>query len=161
MKMYTVKEIADMVKTNPETVRRWIRQGYLKAEQDSRRNGYMVSERMLKEFLKEHPKYEVNANPLLTASTLIPFIGTALISGLITSKALKKETEEIAETPVSEVIKLIDAELNARTASVKRKEETVAQLLQEIEEEKNIIAKIEILLNDVKHKPDNPKGEDD
>ena len=33
MNTYTVKEIADMLKTNPETVRRWIRLGKLEADQ--------------------------------------------------------------------------------------------------------------------------------
>ena len=39
MKTYSVKDIADMLNTNPETVRRWIRAGKLKAHQTSRKDG--------------------------------------------------------------------------------------------------------------------------
>lgn len=35
MDTYSVKEIADMLNTNPETVRRWIRSGNLEAIQES------------------------------------------------------------------------------------------------------------------------------
>ena len=34
MDTYSVKEIADMLNTNPETVRRWIRSGKLEAIQE-------------------------------------------------------------------------------------------------------------------------------
>ena len=44
MKTYSVKDIADMLNTNPETVRRWIRAGKLKADQTSRKDGNMVRE---------------------------------------------------------------------------------------------------------------------
>ena len=37
MDTYSVKEIADMLNTNPETVRRWIRSGKLEAIQESRK----------------------------------------------------------------------------------------------------------------------------
>ena len=44
MKMYSVKEISEMLDANPETVRRWIRAGKLKADQYSRKDGNMVQE---------------------------------------------------------------------------------------------------------------------
>jgi putative ATPase subunit of terminase (gpP-like) len=37
MDTYSVREIADMLNTNPETVRRWIRPGKLEAIQESRK----------------------------------------------------------------------------------------------------------------------------
>lgn len=50
MKTYTVKEISDMLKIDPETVRRWIRSGKLQAEQSSRKDGNVVTDQMLQSF---------------------------------------------------------------------------------------------------------------
>lgn len=47
MDTYSVKEIADMLNTNPETVRRWIRSGKLEAIQESRKGGNVVTKSML------------------------------------------------------------------------------------------------------------------
>ena len=44
MTTYSVRQIAEKLNTNPETVRRWIRDGKLKAEQTSRRDGNVVTE---------------------------------------------------------------------------------------------------------------------
>ena len=52
MKTYSVKEIAELLNTNPETVRRWIRSGKLGAIQDSRKEGNVVTQAMLDSFLK-------------------------------------------------------------------------------------------------------------
>lgn len=52
MKYYTVKEIAEILMVNEETVRRWIRNGTLKAERgENRRHGSKVDENVLKEFV--------------------------------------------------------------------------------------------------------------
>lgn len=37
MSEYNVKQISEMLDTNPETVRRWIRSGKLEAEQTSKK----------------------------------------------------------------------------------------------------------------------------
>lgn len=39
MKIYTVNEIAYLLGLNPETIRRWVRSGKLKAIQNSRKEG--------------------------------------------------------------------------------------------------------------------------
>lgn len=57
MKTYSVKQIAEMLSTNPETVRRWIRDDKLKAVQVSRKDGNLVTEAELERFLKATPKY--------------------------------------------------------------------------------------------------------
>lgn len=61
MKTYTVKEIADLVDTNPETVRRWIRSGKLCADQLSRKEGNVVHEEDLYKFLRSTSKYSAIA----------------------------------------------------------------------------------------------------
>lgn len=57
MKKYTVVQIADILDTNPETVRRWIRSDKLEAEQSSRKQGNTVTEAALQDFLRGAPKY--------------------------------------------------------------------------------------------------------
>ena len=47
MDTYTVKEVAKMMNTSEETVRRWIRSGKLKANMDSRKKGSVITDAML------------------------------------------------------------------------------------------------------------------
>lgn len=54
MEFYTVKEIAEMLLVNEETVRRWIRENKLDAERGVGRQGSKVSTDSLKKFLKEN-----------------------------------------------------------------------------------------------------------
>lgn len=56
-KEYTVKEIAQMLSTNEETVRRWIRDGKLESESSSRKGGHRVSSESFTTFLHNTPKY--------------------------------------------------------------------------------------------------------
>ena len=52
MDTYTVKEVAKMMNTSEETVRRWIRSGKLKANMNSRKKGSVITDAMLREFTK-------------------------------------------------------------------------------------------------------------
>lgn len=54
---YTVKQISNLLDVDPETVRRWIRRGDLKATQRSKKDGNVISEDQLNEFLISRPKY--------------------------------------------------------------------------------------------------------
>lgn len=54
MEFYTVKEIAEMLSVNEETVRRWIRENKLDAERGTGRQGSKVSLESLKKFLDEN-----------------------------------------------------------------------------------------------------------
>lgn len=55
--MLTTKKIANILIVSEETVRRWIRQGNLKSEQKSRKNGNCVFEKDFIDFLSTRPKY--------------------------------------------------------------------------------------------------------
>lgn len=79
MKTYSVKQIAELLNTNPETVRRWIRDGKLKGEQASRKDGNTVTEDELVKFLKENPKY----------SSLLAQLGGGVMSGVVAASATK------------------------------------------------------------------------
>ena len=57
MKTYTVAEIAKLLNVNKETVRRWIRSGQLKSTKKSKRDGNVIDELDLFEFVQTKPKY--------------------------------------------------------------------------------------------------------
>ena len=57
MKTYNVAEIAKLLNVNKETVRRWIRSGQLKSTQKSKKDGNVVDEVDLFEFVQTKPKY--------------------------------------------------------------------------------------------------------
>ena len=86
MNTYSVKQIADLLETNPETVRRWIRADKLKAVQISRKDGNVVTEGELQRFLRATPKYL----PKLTAgiAALSPVIGIPSLAGGILAGAV-------------------------------------------------------------------------
>lgn len=98
MKTYSVKQIADLLETNPETVRRWIRDDKLKAVQVSRKDGNIITEAELQKFLKATPKYL----PKFTAgiTTLAPAIGIATLAGGIIAGAVMGYLDEKKETDV-------------------------------------------------------------
>lgn len=50
MESYNVKDVAKLLGTSEETVRRWIRSGKLKASMDSRKGGSVITEG--KDFLR-------------------------------------------------------------------------------------------------------------
>lgn len=106
MRNFTVKEISEILNTNPETVRRWIRDGRLEAEQVSRKDGNVVSERSLNEFLKKTPKYAtVAASSLATGLTASGFGALAGLSIMATTAIVskfisdKKPSGEVSITP--------------------------------------------------------------
>lgn len=87
---YSVKDIADMLQTNPETVRRWIRKGKLKASKGaSRSGGSSVSESDFLKFLSESPKYFAMAGQSISKTS--PAIGVSLaVAGVLSGAAAVK-----------------------------------------------------------------------
>ena len=57
MKTYSVAEIAKLLNVNKETVRRWIRSGQLKSTKKSKKDGNVIDELDLFEFVQTKPKY--------------------------------------------------------------------------------------------------------
>lgn len=84
MKTYTVKEIAEILKTNPETVRRWIRSGKLASTMTSTKAGNIVSEDAFNKFVKETPKYATMlAGSAVTSPVALSLVVGGLIGGLV------------------------------------------------------------------------------
>lgn len=57
MKQYNVKQISELLNVNEETVRRWVRSGYLKSAKTSKKEGNVIDESSLYEFVMTKPKY--------------------------------------------------------------------------------------------------------
>ena len=60
--MYTVKQVAEKLNVDEETVRRWIRNGEMNAVSTSRKGGYKISLLDLNDFYDSHPKYAKEAD---------------------------------------------------------------------------------------------------
>ena len=127
MKTYSVKEIADLLNTNPETVRRWIRDKKLEATIESKKGGHIVYESALHTFLKSSPKYASIASTAL--------ISTAMIGGLIAQKIIDIEQLKKARISDADIIKFLRSEIDNRKASIKNKEESISQLNMQIKSE--------------------------
>ena len=88
MKTYSVKQIAEMLGTNPETVRRWIRDNKLKAVQVSRKDGNIITEAELERFVKATPKYFSKLTAGLGLAAASPVLGIGALAGGIVASAL-------------------------------------------------------------------------
>ena len=148
MANYSVKQIADMLDTNPETVRRWIRSGKLQSTQTSKKEGNVVSEEALKAFLEGKPKYASAAMAGVAAgvaAAVTPMIGLPAALGLAagaaggwsaqhTLKQIHKKTEQNPE--VEQCKKMLVQQL----AEIERMEE-------ELQRQKQKLKELETLLN--------------
>ena len=94
MKTYSVKQIAGMLNTNPETVRRWIRDDKLKAVQVSRKDGNVVTEAELERFIKATPKYLSKVTAGAGLAALSPIAGIGVLAGGIVASAILGYCEE-------------------------------------------------------------------
>lgn len=88
MKTYSVKQIAEILSTNPETVRRWIRSDKLKAVQVSRKDGNIVKEAELKRFIMATPKYFTKLTTGVGLAMASSKAGIVALAGGIVASAL-------------------------------------------------------------------------
>lgn len=139
MKTYSVKEIADLLNTNPETVRRWIRDKKLEATIESKKGGHMVYESALHTFLKSSPKYASIASTAL--------ISTVMVGGLIAQKIIDVEQLKKARISDADIIKFLRSEIDTRMASIRNKEESISQLNMQIKSEQIQIDAFQQMIN--------------
>lgn len=149
LKTYNVKEIAELLKTNPETVRRWIRSGKLKSDIDSRKGGNVVTEQMLNAFLKTTPKYASVAAASLATPLGLGVVTATVIGGVLTSQYIKAEQSKKAKIDSAEVVKLLELDIKNRKESIKTKMATVEQLELEIDEERQRIKEAKRLIEEL------------
>ncbi len=111
-----------MLETNPETVRRWIRSGKLKATQKSRKSGNYVTEETLKEFIASTPKYSKNKKSLAVLGVTA---GVLFAEFLKPKKKINKQEQK----------SILKANIKELEQSIKSKKEIINQLSKELEKE--------------------------
>ena len=107
MDTYSVKDIADMLNTNPETVRRWIRSGKLEAIQKSRKGGNVVTKSMLDAFLKTSPKYAGIATGLLASPVGLTTAIATIVGEILAQQFIKNDEIKSAHINILEICKLL------------------------------------------------------
>ena len=143
MKEYTVKDIAELLKINPETVRRWIRNGELEASQISRKSGNVVSEQSLTAFLKKMPQYAPLAAGVLLPSPLsLGMIVGSLFTSVIAASHLKKNSK-VSPDDVKNHLK---KEILKSKKKVEKQERDLKKLQEEYEKEKRRMNEFEYAL---------------
>ena len=152
MDTYSVKEIADMLNTNPETVRRWIRSGKLEAIQESRKGGNVVSKSMLDAFLKASPKYAGIAGGLLASPVGLTTATAAIVGGLLAQQLIKNDEIKNTHVNTSEIRKLLLANIQSSKENIIRKKKSIKHLQEEIEEEQQRIDEAEKLIKELDEK---------
>ncbi|ADL36530.1 DNA binding domain-containing protein (plasmid) [Butyrivibrio proteoclasticus B316] len=174
MKTYTVNDIAELLHTNPETVRRWIREKKLKATKSSNKEGNEIAESDFEKFLKASPKYaSVAGISLISAgigggvvSPALSAIGIGtVVVGEIINDVLKNNdnTSEIQRYDIQDFIDIFKNHLTSNTVKIKAKKEEVEKKREEIAnlqadidklEKKNKALKstLKILLKETKEK---------
>ena len=152
MDTYSVKEIADMLNTNPETVRRWIRSGKLEAIQESRKGGNVVTKAMLDAFLKTSPKYAGISTGLLTSPVGLTTATAAIVGGILAQQLIKNDEIKNAHVNTSEICKLLLSNIQSSKEIIARKKKNIMHLQEEIAEEQLHIAEAEKLIKELNEK---------
>ena len=151
MKTYSVKDIADMLQTNPETVRRWIRAGKLKADQTSRKDGNIIREDELYKYLRSTSKYVAIAASLAATNpflALTPAVGAGVLGALITSFAARSMKNESDIRVLSgDVERTLKKNITESEATIKRKKAAIAELQAEIDKEQQQIKEYKMTLS--------------
>lgn len=151
MKKYTVRQIADMLHTNPETVRRWIRAGKLKSQQDSAKGENIIYKTDLDEFLNNTPKYASIVAGLAIGSAIVSPLG-AVASAIASGTVLAFIKSNIENTQISkqELITLLGCAIAEKEKEISDQEEVVDAVTKklkkyrkELEDLKNMLPCIE------------------
>lgn len=146
MKTYSVKEIAEMLNTNPETVRRWIRDKKLDATIESKKGGHIVCEAALREFLKSSPKYAA-VKASVAGAVGAAVLPTVMVGGLIAQKLIDTEQLKKARISNKDVIAFLRGEIQKCTEAIKAKEDTINQFQKQIETDQLQITEFQKLID--------------
>ncbi|WP_434794535.1 hypothetical protein TPDSL_15740 [Terrisporobacter petrolearius] len=162
MEFYTVKDIAEMLSVNEETVRRWIRDGKLEAERGSGRQGSKVSDASLKRFL-ENNKGLINGTAATTlglgvlgsigiagAALVSPLVGlaTPIIGGSVLGANLIKKLKAEKQDKKAIKIELMEQEFELEKKKAQLATE-IARLQNEVKLIDSQIEKIKEIVKDI------------
>ena len=149
MKTYSVKQIAESLGTNPETVRRWIRGGKLKAVQVSRKDGNLVSESDLQKFLEKHPRYLAKM-PMGVVAAIAPTIGLVTMAGNLMAGVImsyyKEQKQNVTRVKLEDLKAFLNGRLEKMNQALIQKEKLIKQTQAEIEALQEQVRQYELLL---------------
>lgn len=146
MKTYTVKEIAEILKTNPETVRRWIRSGKLSTSKTSNKSGNVISEEALNKFIKNTPKYATFlAGSMVTSPVALSLVVGGLIGGLVGSLVMndKKKLEK------EDIRKSIERQITGCEKRILENRKTLEQIKSKIDEDEKSLQQFKYALENL------------
>ena len=153
---YTVNEVASILQTNPETVRKWIKEGKLAAiPGNSKKEGMRIEEPSLEDFLADNPKYTKSA--YITAAAAILTGGIAIPASVIINAQRKaretaqKEDDALTNARIrtTDMIRLLEEEISQESQTILEKRKLKTQLEKEIREKENRIANIKQMISDL------------
>ncbi len=150
MKIYTVKEVAELLQVNPETVRRWIRDKKLGAQKSSNKGGNKILESELRTFLKAAPGYASSLSSLLAGGVAASAV---MLATYTTGKAFEASELKKAKVDSAAIVDFIQSEIASHKALIKQKEESIQQIGREIVAEQGRIQELEVILDSVENTP--------
>lgn len=147
MKTYTVKQLAEILETNPETVRRWIRDKKLKSSQESKKEGNVITQAQLNAFLKASPKYlskfALGLAALSPLSSIVLSAAGGVVAGALAAYFREKGKVHVRTEDFKTY--LLD-QIKTEEGEIKQKQELIQQMQSEITESMVQIEKYKYLL---------------
>ena len=171
MKTYSVKQIAELLSTNPETVRRWIRDNKLKAVQISRKDGNIVTEAELERFLKATPKYLSKLTVGLGIVAASPAVGISALAGGIVASALLgyfegknsvdiRVTQEDFKEYLQESIRKLNGTVLQKQALIRQTQVEIAEISKQIDQYMYLLENEDLLADTLEKATTNIEGKE-
>ena len=169
MKTYSVKQIAEMLSTNPETVRRWIRDNKMKAVQVSRKDGNIVTEAELDRFIKATPKYFSKLTSGAGLAAVSPAVGIGVLAGGIVASALlgffeEKNSVDFRIRPedfkdyLQQCIMKLKGTVLQKQALIHQTEAEIAEISKQIEKYSYLLENEDLLVDTLEKATGNAEG---
>lgn len=167
MGFYTVVQVAEMLGTNGDTVRRWIREGKLNAIQPlAKKEGLKITEEALSDFVAQTPKFipKYEESKVTGIGTIAGFASGLVIGGIVAGALLsyfkKRKDEEIYTSDfrvtseefkayLSRTIEELDSQNQKDRDDVRKKELEIAQRSLQIEQYRYLLNNEELLTQEL------------
>ena len=143
MSSYTVKQIAAMLNTNEETVRRWIRSGKLNATWTSKKGGNVISSAALNKFISETPKYAKTVTSSVTSS---PLAMSVIVGGLLGGMIALFEEKKHSSISSSDIESFLKKKIQHHEKVVLKKRDELQRIQSELESEQQELEKYKYAL---------------